>query len=378
MNTVVLVTIMATAFMTLGMVLLVVKLRRSQIRSVSKVLVPNRGTGSIDGQVYTWQRSPAAQNKNPSFELTLPMSHPGRFTLRRENGFDRLGKKLGLAAEISSYDETFDQSTYISSPHPLFCSQLLSRSSVRSAVRHLLDRGFTALKLGKKGLSAVWMPYRPKDRVITDAELPELALQLAELQKAAERTAPNEEDLAQQRSWQRRLTLLYGLGTLALILGIAALIIGLTAYPPLDVGQLFLYALKGAIPALLVFCWLCFTRLRGNPDAHGHMLGLTFLGLSAFLVLGFGGVCFLNGHLDRSLAVPHSALVVNKYFTKSKNNYTYHLDLSSWRSDQETEDQTVSRTFYDKMVPNESRLTITTRAGRFGFEWVESLRVESF
>lgn len=378
MEPVVLITIMATVLMTIMAVLLLFILKRKKTLTAAKTVLINRGTGLIDGQAYTWHKSPAAQNKNPSFQITLPCSHTGRFTLRRETGFDRLGKRLGLASEVSTYDENFDQRTYVSTPHPAFTGQLLSRSTVRNSIRKLLERGFTAIRLSKSGLSAVWMPYRPKDRAVTDEELPELAAELHELLKAAERVPPGEEDLSRQRSWQRKLTGLYVFASLATLIGIAGLIAGLTAFTPLDPGRIFLQSLRWTVPAMLLFCWLAYILLRGNSDAHGHMLGLIFLSLSAFLMLGFGGTTFLNGYLDRSEAVPHSTRVVHKYYTKSKNNYTYHLELSSWRRDRETENQTVSRSFYEKMVPNESRLTVISRAGRFGFEWIESLRVESF
>ncbi len=335
-----------------------------------------KGNGEINGQSYFWRQSGPAQNKNPFFTLSLPSRIQGRFTLRKENAFDRLGKRLNLVHEIATNDDTFDARFFIDSAHPEFCRMLLSHSSVRTMVSHLFERGFTRISLGKKALTLQWMPYRPKHNAVAMEEIPDLVTELIEILKTCERTQLIDDDIRNQRTWKQKLSSLYTFSGLVLLVGLISLIWGLVAYTPLDPGEVFVFALKYSMGGFLFFLLTSYYALRGNSAAHGHLLGLFFLGLSGFMLLGFGGTAFLNGRLDHSMPVPHSALVVNKYITKSKNDRDYHLVMESWRTGRETETKEVSKRVYERVTPYDSRMEVVTRTGRFDFEWMVSCRPE--
>lgn len=361
-------------------ILIVLAKRRSRLGKTAANpahrLPSSKGSGEISGHSYHWRQSGPAQNKNPFFTLSLPCRMEPRFTLRKENGFDRLGKRLNLVKEIITNDDRFDTGFFIDSPHPEFCRLLLSHSSVRTALNHLFHRGFTRVTLGKKGLTLYWMPYRPKGNAVSLEEIPQLAAELNEILKACQRNPLIEDDIRNQRSWKRKLFSLYTLSGLVLLLGLTALIWGLSAYTPLDPGKIFLYALQYSLGGFILFLLTACYTLRGNSGAHNHLLGLFLLGFMGFTLLGFGGTAFLNGHLDHSGPVPHSALVLDKYITKNKNGRDYHLVLESWREGRETEKKEVGEKLYEQITPHESRMEVVTRAGRLGFEWMVSCRPE--
>lgn len=358
-------------------IFVIVRIRKKGLFTQKAPKVPLKGDGEVNGHPYNWQRSGPAQNKNPFFKLSVSCPHEGRFTLRRENAFDRFFKRIGLVEEISCFNEEFDTAHFVSSSHPEFCSQLFFRSDVKSVVSRIFSRGFTHLRLKRKGLEAAWIPYRPKDHAIGEQELSKLAKDLVALVKNIESIPLSDQDRLQKNSWHRKLTGLYLFLGLCGIVSIAGLSLGLRSYPPLDPGFLFLSTLKWSLPSLLLTLFFIFKLLKGNASAHSHFLGLSALALGSFLLLAFGGGAFLNGYLDQSPTQPHSVLVVDKYYTKSKNNYTYHLKLESWRKEQPYEDQTVSRSFYEQISPNESRLEMVTRAGHYQFEWLVSYRFEN-
>lgn len=366
----------AVVLTALALILVIRRKRASPMFSAAGKAqkIPRRGSGELSGQPYSWQQSGAGQNKNPSFVLTVPCRLEARFSLHRQGAFDRLGRRLGLVEKITSHDDNFDDSFYIYSPHPEFCSLLFSRSSVRAATRRLLDRGFVRLQLNGKGLVLSWAPYRPKNRQISAAEIPLLVADLVEILKDSERLTLSDGDRQRQRSWKHRLTALYSLSGLALLLGLTAMPWGLSVYTPLDTGRVFLFALQYSLPACALFLTLAFATLRGNSAAHGHFLGLTLLALAGFVILGLGTVSLLNGRLDTSEPVAHTALVVDKYYTKNKNDYTYYLSLQSWRPGHDTEKQAVNRRLYDRIEVGESRMEMVTRRGRFHFEWLVSCR----
>lgn len=363
----------------IGFLLLVLVLRRTGAKTASrstKAKMPNKGSGEYMGIPYQWQQSGAGQNKNPFFRLLLPCSLEGRLTVRRENAFDRLGKRLGLVSEITVNEGIFDSTFFIISTHPVFSSQLLSHSRVRAAVSRLLERGFTHLQMGPKGLLLSWSNYRPKTQAISKEDIEPLLTDLIEIRKGCERVKLSDEDREKQRSWKNKLTALYGLSASLGLSGLIALIWGLSAFPPLDPGKVFLFSLQWSILAFTLFVYLAYRSLKGNSTAHSHLLGLFFLALATFVLLGFGTSTFVNGRFDRSAAVPHSSLVLRKYTTQSKNNIDYHLVLNSWRPDRETEKKSVPRSFYEQISPNESRLELRTRSGYLGFEWLVSYRLE--
>ena len=86
----------------------------------------------------------------------------------------------------------------------------------------------------------------------------------------------------------------------------------------------------------------------------------------------FGYDTYLNGALDNGHPAVHQVMVIKKYYTKDKNNFSYYAVVQSWRERSE-EKLKISRRFYDYLHPGSSRITVTTKPGKFGFEWIVEL-----
>jgi hypothetical protein len=84
---------------------------------------------------------------------------------------------------------------------------------------------------------------------------------------------------------------------------------------------------------------------------------------------------FLNGWLDSSPPTPHTVAVLDKYISTSNKTTEYFLVLDSWRPGRQTEKLEVSSWAYQRVVLNETEVTIETKPGHLGFEWRVSYRV---
>ena len=137
-----------------------------------------KGQGLTGTQPYFWHATEPAQKKNPFLVLTLPATPSWRFTLRKRTGFDRLGLRLGLTREILIHDPGFDTRLFLSTRHTTAASTLFARSSLRTAVLALFDRGFTSLELNHRGLQLKWAPYLPGQNPVSEEEMAACAARL--------------------------------------------------------------------------------------------------------------------------------------------------------------------------------------------------------
>ena len=123
----------------------------------------------------------------------------------------------------------------------------------------------------------------------------------------------------------------------------------------------------------LLFTWFSIRLLKGRSSSHRELIAVFFIALFAFPLAGFGYRGFLNGALDDGPAAVHQVIVLNKYYSKSKNSYTYYAVVNSWRKTESTEKLRISKSFYNYLNPGSSTITVTTKPGRFGFEWIVDL-----
>lgn len=137
-----------------------------------------------------------------------------------------------------------------------------------------------------------------------------------------------------------------------------------TYYP---VGlSLEMNALGIALCAALPFT---FVILRGNPSGRAASTVLIFLAYLAVAYIGAtGALTVLNGAFDSSTPQSHTVHVLSRsLWIKS---YLLHLNVTSWRPGEHEEKVLVD---FDLYRSNPARVTVTTRRGALGFEWVESV-----
>ena len=106
------------------------------------------------------------------------------------------------------------------------------------------------------------------------------------------------------------------------------------------------------------------------------------LSLVAFPLLVFGLEMILNAWCDFPAPTAHTVRVLDKRSGRAaRAGLTYSVQLESWRREGEVEQIDVSpllvdETTWEGITPNRTLVTVNTKPGRLGFEWVASYKVE--
>lgn len=305
-----------------------------------------------------------AQAKN---NITLTLR--GKFgrlpdaVMRTENRTDGFGKKLGLNNEPQTGDELFDKHVFVAcSRGDANMRRLLEAEGLRKGILFLLQSGFTLVDFGKDGLSTS-MHFSGTFSVqpaALDSALTALEMIAADL--------PDFSSANLHYPFARPATLL-GIGHgLLIATGLILLIVGSTAYTPLDWAP---YLTGLGLGAVLWF-FAAFTTarwLRGKIDAFRAWLlasGLSFFG---FPLLAMGGLLVANAALDSSPPTSHSVVVLNKTSSTSRKSRKYYLHVQSWRpTEPQLKIRVPSNVYSIASIGNKT--TIITHQGYLGWEWI--------
>lgn len=351
--------------------------KSKKVPLASQLQKPGKKTGTApDGSTYEYQYTPGSQYSPASFTVRVPCPSQGAFYVAKENRLDRFAKRIGLVREIQTGDPEFDDRFFVQTECEGFTSSALESPECRSAIQFLFQLGFTAVRLKKNKLEAVWQPFSPKKQYVDEKLLDKTSSLLIAaaggLSEIPDTVALSEFDLG---AWRTRRALAMGIALLSVGAGVVALLFGLTNYKPLDPGHLVLNSLRYSLPFLVFFVLAAFHLLKGRSSSHKELALVLFFSVAGFPLAGAGGEMFLNGWLDRSGYSRHDVKVLNKYFSKSDKSTTYYAVVESWREGRATEKLSVPSGFYNQLEGGITRLIVTTRAGRFGFEWLASYAI---
>lgn len=325
------------------------------------------GEGTHEGITYRYKHFRGTDKAPPYFSITIPCATTGAFAVKPETKFDRFFKKLGVNVEIDTHDPAFDETFYITSDTIPFTCRFLEKSENRNSIRELFSLGFNQLKHDGKTLIATWQNFPRRTRMETatmEKAVAQMAVPVHNLPKIT--TYETEESSA----WKLRRLFAFALPILLTVTGIVAAILSFTTYKPLDPGKMFVNSLQYSLPLFVLFTWFSIHLLKGRSSSHRELIAVFFIALFGFPVAGFGYTGYLNGSLDDNPPAVHDALVVNKYYSKSKNKYSYYARVDSWRETDTTEKLKVSKGYYDSLQPGKSVITVTTKPGKYGFEWI--------
>lgn len=327
----------------------------------------------LDGRRYEYAYRAASRNRPASFQVGIECASPGDFEVRPERRLDRLSKRLGIAAEIQTGDGPFDREFYIHTNSVEFCRRLLSDADVREAVRRISELGYGTLRHDGERLEAVCSPFtavRSRPASFVEDAVRHLALLAARVpQEAYARRTLG------MPSWKLARGAVFTVAALSLVAGGGAFLWGRRAYPPLDELEAALFSLRYSGAALLGFLVLAVALLRGRSGSHRELLvsgGIALLGIP---LSGAGALVVLNGYGDDSPPVHHETRVIGKHYSRHRSSTMYYVDARSWRAGRDEERLRVSSGTYRDVRAGRSVLRITTRAGRYGFEWVDDYRI---
>jgi hypothetical protein len=283
-------------------------------------------------------------------------------SLRAETGADRLGKRVGIDREVQTGDAAFDAAVYIESDAPdEDVRAALADARVRRAVRELLAAGEARVELDPEGLTSVHNLDAARTP-IAEADLDRITALLSEAASALPLFLAG-------RARPRALHGAVEAGAIVAGLALFCAMQWLGPAAPID-PEARLLGLGGGLAIALLVVPAIGLAVRGRWDSASRFVCFS---ITALLVLPMGlytGLCCANELLDDSPPVRHTARVVHVRVGKGPTTY---VELASWRADGRSADLT---TTYDVSNPAEKtgKMTVTTRAGRFGWEWVVSFR----
>jgi hypothetical protein len=325
----------------------------------------------LDGVPYTVRYTPPVKGKHakPSvLTISTDVDCDHEFDMVVEKWFDKFCKKLGVAVEVQTGDDKFDDECYIRTDSPAFTAAYLADPVKRIAILDLRRFGFLDVTLKDGTLSATWSGFDP-DKHHRDDLSAEVAARLVLLARdlPAEKPEFAERTGGRRRVWQVVLWVF--------LAGFALTLLSLIAYSPTHGSDLLLLALPVLLVGWPAFAVLSAWLVRGTSRSH-YTWGWLMLGsLFLFPVGSAGAVSLLNGVLDVSNGTTHDAVINEKYTTRSKGKTKYHVRVQSWRDAGDTESFQVGFNEFQAVTPNKSKVVVVTRSGGLGIEWIESKRV---
>ncbi|MCI0702476.1 MAG: hypothetical protein L0241_15440, partial [Planctomycetia bacterium] len=334
--------------------------------------IPNVSTTyEMDGSSYTVRYEPPVKGKNgrpSSLIIHTPVETKGEFQIVVETWFDKLCKRFGLAREIETGDDSFDEQCYIRTDMEEFTKAYLSDPVKRVAIVDLRRFGFNSVSVDDGDVSVIWSGFDPLKH-----DQPNLVEDVAARLILLARNLPAHQPEFEHRTGQHRKMwqAVCWLGLVAYALTIFSLI----AFTPVVTFDLLLRAAPVLLLGFPLFAFVSALLLSGTSTSHYKWGGL-MLGSLILLPLGSAGsVALLNGLLDSSQPVTHTAVITEKYTSRSKNKTRYHVRCESWRKPGETLSYQISSAEYGAVVPRLSRMMVTTHAGGLGIEWQKSRQV---
>lgn len=345
-------------------------LRASPAPPPSVSEAPRQDTHDLDGTPVRTMFTPATKGKHAqpsSLELSVPVDSPYEFEMVVETWFDRRFKRLGLAVEVQTGDDTFDRECYVRSDTPAFAAAYLADPIKRIAILDLRRFKFLSVKLANGRLSAKWLGYDPASDDRPEL-IPDVAARLLVLSRNL--PAPQPEFDASTAGSRRRAAV----GLWLVLVAFALTIFAAGLFPPIFTGDLVLRTLIGCLTAPIAG-FAAALLLRGTSRSHYTWAALVLGGLFLYPVGCAGTAALLNAQLDGAADEVRTAVVVEKYTTRSKNTTNYHIRIASWRNPAETISFRTDATTYQAVVPNRSRLEVVTRPGALAMDWEKSRRV---
>lgn len=319
---------------------------------------------------YHYEYFSGSKNSPSYLEVSVAAIPDTRFRIVREGALARAAKRVGLSHEIQTGDDEFDRTFYLEVEPEDVAAGFLADEPARSAVRALFGDGVAAIENRPGELVARWSPYSLGS-----------GFSAGTITSAVERVA----------ELRRRLSGA-GVGALAprgpvtstaaaLVSGALFIAVVLAAglltsrYPPVDEGRVLVDSLGVSALLIAALVGAVVFHVHGRSTAHRILGGALIAILIVVPFAGWALTVWANGALDDSPGVTHDLVVTGKHEVEGRNP-SYRITVPSWRDPARPRDLEVGRDAYDAVIPGRTHVTIVTHAGRCGYEWRESMRID--
>ena len=328
--------------------------------------------GTLEGFEYTITFNP--RDPNLSMEMRHPFGHS--VDIVQENMLHRLGKRSGLVDEVQSGDEAFDRRFFLDGDNSEFVASFVGNELRRRHIKGIFDThpGIAELQVRPEYLHITLFPCSLNRTELGHDVALALLTRLAAICEAEQRSIsiPSTVYVPRTIEANRFTKAIIGASGGSLVLGVALLLYGISAYRPLDT-LIFTHGFYGGLPLGLGAAAGIVLAFRGRPYAL-RSIGITsLLAIAGSILLVMGIMLIYNGGADAGSVREHIVTVQDKITTRGKSP-GFKLVVSSWRPHHETETITVTQNVF-AAVHADSRMWVRAARGKLGYAWLHSYGV---
>jgi len=323
--------------------------------------------GIFEGVEYRYQHDAGSKDSPSSFTVSVDCPSGESFKVTRETAVDVFGERLGVDMELQTGDREFDDEFYLTTEKSDFARTFFGSAAKRQAIRNIFVNGFDLIRHDGMEMIAVRTPCKREDQP-DQAVLEVVATNLNTLTEDIQLVSEPAPTVALDKKRGRDLVFLIPIVLLALSL--LVLLISIKTYSPLDTWNLSLRSVMFSLPALVLYLLVRFKYIKSRSSSYLDWLILITMAAYIFLVTGAGLKVFLNGYLDDSVASMHEVTVVGREEARFGLGLGYRAIVQSWRPGYSSETIKVPYRIYQHIQQGSSWMTITTKPGRFSYEWI--------
>lgn len=330
---------------------------------------------TTENEIFTVHYQPPVKKGKHSKPSCLTIKIPSicftsmQFT--RENWADRLGKRLGIACEVQTGDQEFDDTVYTRETNPAYCANFLSNIEVRGAILAVMLSGYQKIQIQEDSVVATWSGFDPiKNGSESIAELTARALLILRSNLAIPDLEITQASQPTVISWK---VALWSIAILWATTGISIFF-----YKPVYPSELFRLALATFFLTYPGFAVIAAMLLKGKSNSHDSWYGLILIGFVLFISGSFGTMAGANAMLDKNIPTKRILQVVGTKTTVSGKNKTkrHYAQVNSFKYPGELLEFEVESSLFPQIVPHRSKVHLVSGKGYFDMEWQISVDFE--
>ena len=330
---------------------------------------------TIENEIFTVHYQPPQKKGKHTKPSCLAIKVPSvcftSIQFSKENWADRLGKRLGIACEVQTGDQEFDDAVYTMETNPAYCGNLLSNAEVRGAILAVLLSGYQIIQIKEDSIIATWTGFDPlKHGSESIAELTARALLILRGNLGIPEMEITEASQPTSMPW---IGFLWSFALLWATTGIAIFF-----YKPVYPSELLRLALATFFLTYPGFAVIAAMLLKGRSNSHYAWFALISIGFVLFISGSFGTMAGANALLDKNIPTKRILQVVGTKTTVSGKNKTkrHYAQVNSFKYPGELLEFPVESHLFQQIIPHRSKIHLLSGKGFFDMEWEISVDIE--
>jgi hypothetical protein len=331
--------------------------------------VNNQGDGILlfDGKPVSLEYFSGSRYQPSYFKISVPGNFGGRLVIRRETIKDKLSKDIGLDQEVQVQDKEVDQKLFFECDTPEFVKQLFSDFEAKHIALDSL-RYFTSIDITPHRCAFTRIPGQYPTHIGNDIILNAGPKLLSFVKFIPKSSSPARPEIS---NFKKQSALLDRIGYGALICGFAVLFWAVYCFRVFDDAKLWHSSLPFSIGLFIAGVIFAFERIRGFSTSSKVLLDFMFRFAIGAVLLGRFGGAVANGLFEQSQVSTFQQRVIDKYISHGKST-SYRVIVAPWAGHFRSWGFSVNPDEYNNVKIGSTQYMITTKPGRFGFEWVVS------